>query len=328
MKQIKLFIASIAFFASFSSFGQIARLQVIHNSADAAATEVDIYLNNTLLLDNFKFRTATPFIDAPAGVQFTIGVAPSTSTMSSQSVATFPVTLTAGETYVVVANGIVSPTGYSPAPAFTLDVYAMSRETATNSANTDVLVCHGSTDAPTVDVVESTAGTVVNDASFGDFAGYLELPTADYVLNVQDMNNTVTVAAYQAPLSTLSLNGAAIVVVASGFLNPAANSNGPVFGLLVALPSGGDLIALPTTSGLSIDETEAVSFQLYPNPTENVLMIQSKDLNGENFIISDITGKTIASGTLNGINAVDVSFLQKGKYFIRISYETVYFLKN
>ena len=142
------------------------------------------------------------------------------------------------------------------------------------------------------------------------------------------MNNTVTVAAYQAPLSTLSLNGAAIVVVASGFLNPAANSNGPVFGLLVALPSGGDLIALPTTSGLSIDETEAVSFQLYPNPTENVLMIQSKDLNGENFIISDITGKTIASGTLNGINAVDVSFLQKGKYFIRISNETVYFLKN
>ncbi len=328
MKQIKLFIASIAFFASFSSIGQTARLQVIHNSADAAATEVDIYLNNTLLLDNFKFRTATPFIDAPAGVQFTIGVAPSTSTMSSQSIATFPVTLTAGETYVVVANGIVSPSGYSPAPAFTLDVYAMGRETATNSANTDVLVCHGSTDAPTVDVVESTAGIVVNDAAFGDFAGYLELPTADYVLNVQDMNNTVTVAAYQAPLSTLSLNGAALVVVASGFLNPATNSNGPAFGLWVALPSGGDLIALPTTSGLSLEKNSAASFKLYPNPTENVLNIQSEDLIGQSFNITDITGKTVVNGTLNGMNSVDVSFLEKGQYFIRISSETVSFLKK
>jgi hypothetical protein len=36
-------------------FGQ-ARIQVIHNSADAAASVVDVWLNNTLLLDNFAFR--------------------------------------------------------------------------------------------------------------------------------------------------------------------------------------------------------------------------------------------------------------------------------
>jgi len=34
-------------------------------------------------------------------------------------------------------------------------------------------------------------------------------------------------------------------VVASGFLNPANNSNGSGFGLYVALPSGGNLVALP-----------------------------------------------------------------------------------
>ena len=46
-------------------------------------------------------------------------------------------------------------------------------------------------------------------------------------------------------MQTLGLDGAAITVVASGFLDPSQNSDGPTFGLWVALPSGGDLIPLP-----------------------------------------------------------------------------------
>ena len=52
----------------------MARLQVIHNAADPIADEVDVYLNGTLALDNFAFRTATPFIDVPAGVEINIGL--------------------------------------------------------------------------------------------------------------------------------------------------------------------------------------------------------------------------------------------------------------
>ena len=55
---------------------QLSRLQVIHNAADVAAENVDIYLNGTLLLNDFAFRTATPFIDAPANVDLNIGIAP------------------------------------------------------------------------------------------------------------------------------------------------------------------------------------------------------------------------------------------------------------
>jgi len=57
----------------------------------------------------------------------------------------------------------------------------MGREAATEATNTDVLVHHGSTDAPTVDVFETLvpAGTLVDNAPYGAFAGYLELGTAD-----------------------------------------------------------------------------------------------------------------------------------------------------
>jgi hypothetical protein len=331
MKQIKLLIASLSIVISSFSFSQTARVQVIHNCADAAASTVDVYLNTTLLIDDFAFRTASAFIDAPAGVQITLGVAPGSSTMSSQSIATFPVTLTAGETYVVVASGIVSATGYSPAPPFNLEIFNMGRETAAVSGNTDVLVFHGSTDAPTVDVVETTAGTIVNDASYSNFAGYLALPTADYTLNVQDQNNTVTVAAYQAPLATLNLTDAALVVLASGFLNPAMNSNGPSFGLWVALPAGGALVELPTTSGLSISENETNVFKVYPNPAENVLKFEGENLSQTSVTVRDIMGKTVISRTIENAT-LDISDLNPGNYFVTISnsnaVETISILKK
>ena len=156
-------------------------------------------------------------------------------------------TLADGETYILVAEGIVSPSGYNPATPFDIAVYPTARENANMTDKTDVLVHHGSTDAPTVDVYETGvgAGMIVDNLMYADFAGYLELGVLDYVLEIRDETGTVTVASYDAPLATLGLDGAAISVVASGFLNPANNSNGPAFGLYVALATGGDLVMLP-----------------------------------------------------------------------------------
>ena len=242
-----------------------ARVQVIHNSADAAAEEVDVYIGGALTLDDFAFRTASPFVDLPAGTEVEIAVAPANSTGVGDAIATFPVTLTRNETYVVVADGIVSPTGYNPPQPFGLQVYGLGREEASSSTNTDVLVHHGSTDAPTVDVVETGAGAgiIVNNISYGEFQGYLELPTADYVIQINNEDNTVGVAAYSAPLSTLGLDGEAIVVVASGFLDPSMNSNGPSFGLWVALAAGGPMVELPTAA-LGVEDFDTTKFVMYP----------------------------------------------------------------
>lgn len=251
-KFIRIIVLGLTLFTG-SAFAQTARVQIIHNSADAAAASVDIYVNGVLSPDltGIDFRTATPFDDVPAGVQLAIGVAPSPSTGPGDIIETFNVTFNANAKYVVVANGIVSPTGYSPAADFNLDVYALGQEAAGSGSNTDVLVIHGSTDAPTVDVANVTtlpSSTLIDDLAYGEFSGYAALPTADYKIQVRTSNGITPVAEYSAPLQTLGLQGQALVVVASGFLNPANNSNGAAFGLYAALPTGGALVALPSTS--------------------------------------------------------------------------------
>ena len=227
-------------------FGQNARVQVIHNSADIAADTVDVWVNDTKLIDNFAFRTASPFIDVIAGVDFDITIQPKTSTDTTNGLWRKTYNLVAGKTYVLIANGIVIPAGYNPAPAFDIYIYDMGQEAAGQAGNTDVLVFHGSTDAPAVDVYEPYAGLrIIDDMAYGDFTDYLALPTADYSLMIQTNDGRTAVAQFGAPLETLSLDGAALVVVASGFLAPENNNNGEAFGLFVALPAGGDLVALP-----------------------------------------------------------------------------------
>jgi hypothetical protein len=291
-----------------------ARVQVIHNSADAAASEVDVYLDGELLIDDFAFRTASSFIDAPAGSPIEIDIAPSNSTSVANSIANFNYTLAGNETYILVAEGIISPSGYSPATTFDLAVYGMGREVAQTSTKTDVLVHHGATDAPTVDVYESSvpAGTLVDDASYGDFAPYLELATSDYILEVQDETGANVVSSYAAPLSTLGLEGAAITVVASGFLDPSENSDGPAFGLWVALAAGGDLVELPV-GFVSIADENLESYKVFPNPAINEITITGSSVVTGNIV--DQTGKVVLRFTTNTIN---ISELSSGIYFINL----------
>jgi len=305
-----------------------ARVQVIHNSADAAAQTVDVWLNNTLLLDNFQFRTASPFIDAPAGVDFDITIQPSGSTDTTNGLARFTYNLTGGHKYMLVANGIVVPTGYNPATPFNIYVKDLAREAASTGANTDVLVFHGSTDAPVVDVVEVGvgAGTIVDNLGYGQFAGYLELPTADYVLQVRDETGTVVVATYPAPLSSLGLNGAAIGVIASGFLDPSVNNNGPAFGLYVALPAGGDLIALSNTTGIKDSNFDETNLRLYPNPAKDHVNVQfSLKKAGEvNLEIRNLSGAVIKNQSLGMMQTkenslhVNVGDLPAGMYLLTL----------
>ena len=279
-----------------------AHVQVIHNSADALAAVVDIYVNGELLLDDLAFRTASPFTPLPSGIDLEVAVAPAGSTGPEDAVATFGFELEADMAYILVANGIVSPTGYEPPTPFDILVHAGARATAAG-AGTDILVFHGATDAPTVDVGELAVlggSTIVDDLGYGEFSGYLEVGTEDYILEVRTSDGQPLLA-YAAPLATLGLDGAAITVLASGFLDPSNNSNGAGFGLWVALADGGGLV--PLSNVTSVNERDALlnGMAVWPNPASDRFLIEldSKESAQATLLLTDVSGRTVQSGTLS-----------------------------
>ena len=129
-------------------------------------------MNDSLLLNDFAFRTATPYIDVPAGVLLNIGVAAGNSTSVNDTLKNFQVTLANGGSYLAVANGVLNPANFALNPdgastAFTLFLQDQMRESATTNA-VDFRAIHGASDAPTVDVIARNVGTLVDNAAYSD----------------------------------------------------------------------------------------------------------------------------------------------------------------
>ena len=314
-------------FAGVNLVAQTARIQVIHNAADAAAATVDVWINDSKEIENFAFRTATPFIDVDAGTPLTVAIQPPGSISPANPLWSNTYTLANGGTYVLVANGLVDANNYSPFKPFDVYVYDMARESSVSAGNTDVLVFHGSTDAPTVDVVETAvgAGTVIDNFDYTEFAGYLSLPTSNYVLEVRDETGAVTVAAFAAPLAALNLEGQALTVLASGFLDPMVNNNGPEFGLYVALATGGELVQLPVVTSVEENSVELTT-SVYPNPTRETMNLsfelkQQSDVRVEMYNLVGSMVNSQVYGSLQSGNyqrEIDLRTLTNGVYFVSI----------
>ncbi|MFN5460985.1 MAG: DUF4397 domain-containing protein [Bacteroidota bacterium] len=301
----------------------LARLQVIHNAADPAASSVDIYINGTLTLDNFAFRTATPYIDVPAGVVLNIGVAPATSTSVNDTIKNFGVTLNNGETYVAIANGVLSPSSFAANPdalptAFTLLLQNQMRETALTSTDVDFRAVHGATDAPTVDIIAQNVATLVNDAPYAAITGYITVPAASYILNITPgNNNSVIVASYLADLTTLG--GQSAVILASGFLDPSTNQNGPAFALIAVLADG-TVIILSNTTSIN-DDVALENVAIYPNPANEALNIDFKNNKVSEVSLIDVTGRIAKNFEVNSSSTtqtLDISEMPKGIYSLII----------
>lgn len=239
-------------------YSPVARVQIVHN---APAPMVDIYLNGELGLDNFAFRSATPFEFAPAEEAFDLAIAPANSTSVADAIATFPgITFENNKTYIVVATGVVG----SATTPFDLVIYDDAREKSSIRTGVDVLLYHGSPDAPAVDVkVQGSNNILFNDISYSNFSQYANVPAASYILDITPAtdNNTV-VASYIAPLGTL--DGDAVFVFASGFLS----GNDPAFGIWAALPDG---TTFPLDQLVSTKNLERIinNLSIAPNPVNN-----------------------------------------------------------
>jgi len=80
---------------------------------------------------------------------------------------------------------------------------------------------------------------------------------------------------------------------------------------------GGTALAnLIATTG--VNEVASIEVQLFPNPTSNVLSIQSKEIMNS-LTVRDASGRIVANQTANSSSTtLDVAVLKAGIYFITI----------
>jgi len=270
--------------------GETAKVQLIHNSPDVELQTVKVWLNGDVILNEFNFRDATPYLELPTNDSLVVGVGfPS----EVEPRASFPLLLQPNQNYVAIVNGVYSVGDYTSNPDgknISLNVNIKTNaELAGIPGTTRLFVAHGATDAPAVDVLARDSVQLVDNLFYGDLTDYLNVPSQDYILDVTLAgDNSAVVASYFAPLS--QLEGTSAVVFASGFLNPALNQNGEPFGLFAALPSG-YVIALPTENNpdeLAVS-LPGVNFNYSSNNTEIEIPVTVSNLTNEDIIAYQFT---------------------------------------
>ncbi|MEM6261513.1 MAG: DUF4397 domain-containing protein [Bacteroidota bacterium] len=249
-KFVNLIVAGLMsmMFVQNVSAQMLANVQIIHNSPDVTLDTVDVYIAGMLTFDDLAFREAREFSMVPAGVPVPVGFAPKTSTSIADVIesTTLPA-LTAGQEYILVAQGVRDPSLYNTPNAdidFKVEILNPAQSTGSSMMAVDVAVLHGSPDAPAVDVFAGNIGTgdaLLNDVPYGAWTqGYLSLDPAEYILQVaggSPMDSTTALASFHRDLS--GDGGAAVLVFASGFLDPSMQPAGAEgFGLWVAFADG------------------------------------------------------------------------------------------
>tara|TARA_B100000676_G_C18076393_1_gene847916 strand:- start:1123 stop:2790 length:1668 start_codon:yes stop_codon:yes gene_type:complete len=239
MKKISLILFTTFLMA------QTAQVQVVHNSPSPT---VDIYVDGSLALEDVEFRASTGLLDLPINTE--VGIAPA----GGDVIATFPFQLEEDGSYVVVASGIV---GNEDHP---FNLLASGLESEAEDENSFALkVMHGVTDAPAVDIY-ADGNLLVENLGFGDFQGYLQIPTGDYTLDITAHGSLESVASFSAPLS--AYGGLSGVVYASGFLAPLDEQ--PSFALVLTTPSG-YVVELPATeTALTSAKVQIIHNSPYP----------------------------------------------------------------
>ena len=240
-----IYFLTLLTFLSFTSIAQNALVQVIHNSPIPGTNSgpvVDIYLNGNSDMaspdiPDLAFRSAIPFTALPAGMTQIHIVADGGNPMTD-TVLFAEAMLMDGETYSIIASGVVG----SDNTPFGLAVKAGAPTESTMGMN-DLLIFHGSPDAPAVIIDARGVANLESQLEFGQFGDTRTVPNADYIVDIRPGSDTTAIVArYQAPLQSLGLAGGSATVFASGFLGDT-----PGFGVFATLADG-TTVALPDTS--------------------------------------------------------------------------------
>ncbi len=235
---------------------QNARVQFVHNAADIDARRVDVWVGDSLWVDDMAFRTATAFQDVAAGT-LSVTIAPNNQMPADSVVAQKDVVLDAGSSYVIVINGItpmnlqkyVNPDTANRDITITPYVIGNAKETADDSTKVEAAVFHGATDLLAVDIlVDGGNPPFVDDLDYGASTAYMPIDPGMRTFDVTASDdNANVIGSFEADLSGMA--GKSAVIFVSGFADPANNEGGQKLGLFAVFGDGQVMEFTDVTTG-------------------------------------------------------------------------------
>ncbi|HKK89050.1 MAG TPA: choice-of-anchor B family protein [Saprospiraceae bacterium] len=287
-----------------------SNVQLLHNSPDPS---VDVFVTGTKVIEGLEFRQGTlPIELASTSGDIELAISPEGGSISDAFYST-NLSLEKDQNYLLIAEGILG----DPQTPFNIQVVEDYRLESTNESSVDILVVHGSPDAPEVDIL-ANGNSFVEDIAFGETTDYLTVAPANYELSVTpSQDNSNIVARYLAELEEAA--GSSVAVFASGLLTET-----PEFGLW-ALLTDGTTFPLPLISSNVERIEDIIDLRVGPNPASDFGMIhfsQAMDVN--RIDLMTIQGQVVRNyqnGQLEGYSGTyrfDLHGVPGGAYVLRV----------
>jgi hypothetical protein len=201
-----------------------AMVRVAHLSPNAP--NVDVYVDESAVLEDVPFGAVSEYLDVPAGerqVEITAAGDPDTSVFSG------PVTVEDGTAYTVAAIGEIG----DGADQMFEPLILQDDNSDPGGDTARVRVVHASPDAPAVDVTVASSGDALYDGVAYGESGYVEVPAGEYTLQIRgdtDGNDGDVVASFDLDLA----GGQVYTAFAAGYLSPDDEPADTPFDLVVA----------------------------------------------------------------------------------------------
>jgi len=284
-------------------------LQAILNVSDPQLEFVDFYVSTfgvvLLTVDNWHYRQTSATVPVPlSGIPLDLGLADSSSTALTDTIRNFRVTLEDGKNYFAVGSGVANPAQFAPNPdgknTFINPFFIDNRRLVSSTpGQVEVRFVNSVTDAPTVDLRVEGGQLLADNISYGEYSdsNYVTLAPANYVFELTDQTGSTVLAKFSADLTNFA--DSALVIVSSGFMDPAANQNGAALALLAADRSDSPTVFPRIVVGIGDDDNPIVtSYRLeqnYPNPfnPSTTIAFALPNAGQVKLAVYDITGKLV-----------------------------------
>jgi hypothetical protein len=203
--------------------GGTSRVRVAHVSPNAP--NVDVYVDESAVLEDVAFGAVSDYLDVPAGtrsVEVTAAGDPDASVFAGD------VTVDADADYTVAAAGEIGDEADQPfAPLVLAD-----DNSDPGDGRARLRVVHASPDAPAVDVTAEAGPVLFDGVAFGE-SGYVDVEASDYTVEIRgdtESNDGDVVASYDVGLDS----NAVYTAFATGYLTPDDEPADTTFDLLVS----------------------------------------------------------------------------------------------